>query len=86
MHADADRLFLEALALPIEVRADLTDRLVAAAVEVIDPEIERSHLEEIRRRIAQIDSGEVKSIPGEQVFASAHALLAELQARARERL
>ena len=78
MPATADQLFLEALSLPPEARADLTDWLVASSAEAIDPEIERTHLAEVRRRIARIEAGEVQLIPGEQVLAEGRALLASL--------
>ena len=78
MPATADQLFLEALSLPPEARADLTDRLVASSAEAIPPEIERAHLDEVRRRMARVEAGEVQLIPGEQVLAEARALLASL--------
>lgn len=85
MSATADQLFLQALSLPAEDRADLTDRLVASAAEAIAPEIERAHLAEVRRRIARVDAGEVQLIPGEQVLAEGRALLAHLAGEQRQR-
>ena len=78
MSATADQLFLEALSLPPEARADLTDRLVASSAEAIAPEIERAHLDEVRQRIARVEASEVALIPGEQVLAEGRALLASL--------
>ena len=78
MPATADQLFLEALSLPPEARADLTDWLVASSAEAISPEIERAHLDEVRRRLARVEAGEVHLIPGEQVLAEARALLTSL--------
>ena len=80
MPATADQLFLEALSLPPEARADLTDRLVASSAEAIPLEIERTHLEEVRRRMVRVEASEVHLIPGEQVLAEGRALLASLVA------
>lgn len=76
MVANAEQLFLQALSLSPEARAELTDRLVASSAEATDPGIERAHLEEIRRRMAQLDSGEVEAVPGEVVMARARGVLA----------
>ena len=78
MPATADQLFLEALSLPPEARADLTDRLVASSAEAISPEIERAHLDEVRRRMARVEAGEVQLISGEEVLTEGRALLASL--------
>ena len=78
MPATADQLFREALSLSPEARAELTDRLIASAAETMAPDLERAHLEEVSRRIARVERGEVQLIPGEQVFAEARALLASL--------
>ena len=86
MLASADQLFREALTLSPEARAELTDRLIASAAETIDPEIEQAHLEEVRRRIARVATGEVELVPGEQVLAEGRALLATLSRDERLRL
>lgn len=78
MPATADQLFLEALSLPPEARADLTDRLVASSAEAIAPDIERAHLVEVRRRMARVQAGQVTPISGEQVLAEGRALLGSL--------
>ena len=71
MVASAEQLFLQALSLSPEARAELTDRLVAISAEVISPGLEQAHLEEIRRRIAQLDSGEVVGRSHEEVMQAA---------------
>ncbi len=67
MLTTVDQLFLKALSLSTEARADLIDRLVNSTAEAIDPEIERAHLEEIRQRIARLEAGETQLISGHQV-------------------
>ncbi len=63
----------EALQLTTEQRADLVERLIASIEPSLPlhPEWEA----EIARRIADIDSGRTKAIPGEQVFAKVRALI-----------
>ena len=78
MPATADQLFLEALALPPEARAELTDRLVASSAEAIAPKVERAHLAEVRRRMARLEAGETAPVPGEQVLSEGRVLLAGL--------
>ena len=78
MPVTTDQLFLEALSLPAEARADLMDRLVNTSAEAMDPAIERAHLEEVRRRMARVESGEIPLIDGDQVLAEGRALLSKL--------
>ena len=86
MPVTAEELFLAALSLPPKARAELTDRLVTISAETIDPELERAHLDEVRRRIAQVEAGEVELIDGTQVLAEARALLNRLGGEHRDRL
>ncbi|RJP34881.1 MAG: addiction module antitoxin RelB [Candidatus Omnitrophota bacterium] len=48
-------------------RARLAERLIASLDE--DVEIEQAWAEEVHRRVKELQSGAVQSIPGEQVFA-----------------
>ena len=57
-------------------RAELADRLVERLVDSIPPEIERAQIEEVRRRIAQVESGEVALIPDDQVLEQVRRLVA----------
>ena len=75
--ATAEEVFHDAVALPPDVRAELTERLIASLVEDISPEITSAHLAEVRRRIAQVESGEAALIPGDEVLARVRNLLAE---------
>ena len=82
MPTSAEQLYKEALSLPLEARADLTERLVASLAEEIPSEITRAQLDEVHRRIAQVDSREVALIPGDEALARVRIILAEDQARA----
>lgn len=71
-------LFREASELPENDRAELAGRLLESLEGPAEPDVEAAWAEEIERRIRQIDSGEVQTIPWEQVRA-------ELFARSREK-
>ena len=64
----ADKVFDEALSLPADARLGLVDRLLSSLNLPTQPEIDRLWAEEAERRVAELDSGEVQSIPGEEVF------------------
>ena len=82
MPTAAEHLYQEALSLPLEARADLTERLVATLAEEIPSEITRAQLDKVHRRIAQVESGEVALIPGDEALARVCTLLAEHRATA----
>jgi len=55
--------------LPREQLVELVDHLAAKLHGGIAPEIEESWRRETRRRVAEIESGQEKGIPGEEVSA-----------------
>ncbi|NGZ10795.1 MAG: hypothetical protein CV088_15645 [Nitrospira sp. LK70] len=57
----------EALKLSSNERAEVAERLIASLDEVPDADVEQAWQEEIQKRIQQIDRGEVKMIPWEEV-------------------
>jgi len=68
MTQEADELLKKALALPIKDRAALAGALLESLDnEVVDPEVEEAWDEVIARRLAEIDSGKVKTIPWEDI-------------------
>lgn len=66
----------EALELPAEARAALADSLWDSLDQETDPGGEEAWLEEIRRRVAELDSGAVRAIPWSEARAR---LLAKLE-------
>lgn len=72
MTGQAERLLDEALQLPAEDRADLALRLLDSMGEPTD-EVEGAWIEEARRRLAEIERGEVRTVPWpearERIFA-----------------
>jgi putative addiction module component (TIGR02574 family) len=70
-----DELFREAAQLTENERAELAGLLLESLEGEPDEDVEAAWAEEIERRIRQIDSGEVKTIPWEQVRANLYARL-----------
>jgi putative addiction module component (TIGR02574 family) len=59
--------------LPEEQLDDLMDRV--AVRRGVSPEIEQSWMEEVERRLDEVDAGEVELIPVEETIAKMRALL-----------
>jgi putative addiction module component (TIGR02574 family) len=74
--ATTEEIFHDAVALP-DVRAELTERVIASLAEDISPEITNAQLAEVRRRISQVKSGEAALIPGDEALARVRNLLSE---------
>jgi putative addiction module component (TIGR02574 family) len=68
-----DEIESSALQLPRAERARLAERLIASLDE--DLAVEESWRIEVRRRVEELQSGAVPSIPGEQVFQELDELL-----------
>lgn len=65
----------EALALPVQERAALAQRLLLSLEDISDQEFEKLWADESVRRAADFDSGKTTSISGEEVARKARALL-----------
>ena len=65
----------EALALPVQDRAALAQRLLLSLEEVSESEFEQLWADESVRRVAKFDTGISPSISGEEVAKKARALL-----------
>ena len=70
-----EELVQNARALPPEDRARLAEELLASLHEKGDSGVEAAWDEEIRRRIAEIESGTAKLIPADEVFAEIRQML-----------
>lgn len=66
MIATLDSLFAEALSLPDDTRLQLVERLIPTIQS--EPSLEEEQIQEVQRRMDDVRSGCVKTIPGEQVF------------------
>jgi len=70
MSVVAKKVFDEALSLPANARLSLVEKLLISLNLPTRPEIDRLWAEEAERRIAQIDKGVVKLLPGKKVFSN----------------
>lgn len=70
----AEELSRKARSLPPEERVQLAEELLATVQEP-DAEVDTAWDEEIKRRVAEIDSGTAKLIPADEVFAEIRRLL-----------
>lgn len=73
----SEEIFREARALPPDARVELTERLIESLAQDISPDITAEQLAEVRRRIAQVELGEVELIPGDEALARVRHLLAQ---------
>ncbi|MBI3944306.1 MAG: addiction module protein [Armatimonadetes bacterium] len=63
-----DRVMDKALSLPVDARLELVEKLLASLNSPTDEAIDRLWAEESERRASQIDAGEARLVPGEEVF------------------
>jgi len=73
METTVDRVVEEALSLPADARLRLVEKLLTSLNLPIDKELDRLWAEEAEDRVSQIEAGEVKLIPGEEVFSRIQA-------------
>ena len=68
---DANKLISMAESLPIDLKTRLIDRLLNS-LQPSQAEIDALWAEEAERRIEEIKTGNVKTIPGDEVFKEIH--------------
>jgi len=73
MTAMTDRVTEEVLSLPADIRLNLVEKLITSLNLPIDKDIDLLWAEEAERRISQIEAGEVRLVPGEEVFSKIRA-------------
>ncbi len=74
MKATLEQIAREALLLTPAQRAELADFLVESLKSAPPDEIQRLWIEEANKRLDEVRSGNVKTIPGEDVLAEARRL------------
>jgi putative addiction module component (TIGR02574 family) len=62
-----DQIVEAASQLPREQVAEVVDRLTSALHPDIEPEIESAWKQETRHRLAELENGKVRAVPGEIV-------------------
>lgn len=67
MTSTLESLYQAALALPEDERAELADRLLDSLPPDVPSQLHPAWRAELHRRAAQIDSGEVKPVPWQEV-------------------
>jgi putative addiction module component (TIGR02574 family) len=70
MPVAAKKILDEVLQLPADARVNLVEKLLNSLNLPTQPEIDQLWAEEAEKRIAQIDRGEVKLVPGRKVFSN----------------
>ena len=68
-----EQLEIEAQSLPRDERARLAEAIISSLEE--EGEVERAWMEEIQRRVGELDSGAVETIPAEKVLAELDELV-----------
>lgn len=69
MSTEGSRILNEVLALPLDERAELVDRILESLGETPDKERLERWAVETESRLDAIDRGELETIPGEEVWA-----------------
>lgn len=69
------QILKEAERLSTQERAELADRIVESLARDTPPDIAQAQIAEVRRRVAQVEAGEVMLIPGEEVLAHVRRIL-----------
>jgi len=64
----AKKIVDEVLSLPTDARVSLVEQLLTSLNLPTQPEVDRLWAKEAERRIAQIEKGKVRLLPGDKVF------------------
>jgi hypothetical protein len=75
MNTTFDELTAAAMALPVEAKAELLDRVAASIAAGVEPKVRQLQLGEVRRRRAEVLSGSVQGVSSKQVRDEIGALL-----------
>jgi len=66
--ATSEQIFQQALALPLEERAELIEQLLATFQGPTDPALDRLWIAEAHDRLDAYDRGEMETVSVEEVF------------------
>ena len=75
MTQEAHELLQKALALPENERAELAGNLIASLDATVDQDVDSARQQEVVRRLNEVQSGKVKTIPWEEVQQKGRKLL-----------
>jgi len=72
---DPETIWREALSLPVETRAKLAEELLSSLDDLPEAQVEQLWFQEAARRAEEIDRGQARRIPADDVRRQAQALL-----------
>ena len=75
MTQEAHELLQKALALPENERAELAGNLIASLDATVDQDVDAAWQQEVVRRLHDVQSGKVESVPWEEVQQKGRTLL-----------
>ena len=75
MPASVETLEKQALALPVDGRALLVEKLLASFSDEVNPQVERANLAEVGRRRTAVAEGKSKLVDGKKALAQTRAAL-----------
>lgn len=68
MTVSAEKIYQQALDLPIDDRLDLIDKLLYSTNLPTQTEIDQAWAKEVELRVQSLETGKARLIPGEEVF------------------
>ena len=74
------KILEEAEQLTTQERAELAERLLDSLARAIPADLANAQLTEVRRRVAQVETGVVALIPGDEALAQVRGILASARA------
>lgn len=77
MTQETHDLLQKALALPESERAELAGNLLSSLDTTVDPDVDAAWQQEVARRLEEVQSGKVATIPWEEVQQKGRKLLHE---------
>jgi hypothetical protein len=77
MAATVEQLATDALGLPADSRALLVKKLLASLAGETNPAVERTHLDEVRRRREAVRSGRAKLVDGDEAMRQVRSALGQ---------
>ena len=75
MSINLDDIYNDALRLPDESKAKLAERLIEYLATHIDPDLERVHLDTVKRRKEEMKTGQVDPVSGKEGLAQARRII-----------
>jgi hypothetical protein len=75
MATSIDKIYEQAMRLPDESKATLAERIVEYLETHVDPDLERLHLDTVKRRRDEIRERQVEPIEGQEALTMARRIL-----------